>query len=358
MEPDEDRVEHFRPPDLMRSLTIDIAIRIGLLVLLAYWSLKVIGPFVTILLWSGILTVALYPVFNWLARVIGSKTLAAATITMLSLMIVLGPVTWLGFAMIGGIELLVKGIDTGQLAIPMPPEAVRSWPLIGEKIFQLWSQAASNTEALLLQSAPYLKDIGATLLNISQGVAVGLLEFVGSIVIAGFLYIPGPRVLDFIRILLRRILGHESQQMLQLIGSTIRNVARGVVGIALLQSLLAGIGFIIAGIPAAGLFTFLALVLGIIQIGPSILIIPIVIWSWMKMEPSSAVMFTAYMIPVSLADNILRPIIMARGLSTPMPVILVGVIGGMIAYGISGLFVGPIVLAVLWALIQEWAVES
>jgi predicted PurR-regulated permease PerM len=342
----------------MRSLTIDIAIRIGLLVLLAYWSLKVIGPFVTILLWSGILTVALYPVFNWLARMIGSKTLAAATITMLSLMIVLGPVTWLGFAMIGGIELLVKGIDTGQLAIPMPPEAVRSWPLIGEKIFQLWSQAASNTEALLLQSAPYLKDIGATLLNISQGVAVGLLEFVGSIVIAGFLYIPGPRVLDFIRILLRRILGHESQQMLQLIGSTIRNVARGVVGIALLQSLLAGIGFIIAGIPAAGLFTFLALVLGIIQIGPSILIIPIVIWSWMKMEPSSAVMFTAYMIPVSLADNILRPIIMAHGLSTPMPVILVGVIGGMIAYGISGLFVGPIVLAVLWALIQEWAVES
>ena len=102
-----------RPLDLLRSLTIDVAIRIGLLVLLAYWSLKVIGPFVTILLWSGILTVALYPVFNWLARLIGSKTLAAAMITVLSLMIVLGPVTWLGFAMIGGIELLVKGIDKG-----------------------------------------------------------------------------------------------------------------------------------------------------------------------------------------------------------------------------------------------------
>ena len=99
-----------RPLDLLRSLTIDVAIRIGLLVLLAYWSLKVIGPFVTILLWSGILTVALYPVFNWLARLIGSKTLAAAMITVLSLMIVLGPVTWLGFAMIGGIEL--SGIST------------------------------------------------------------------------------------------------------------------------------------------------------------------------------------------------------------------------------------------------------
>jgi AI-2E family transporter len=115
--------------------------------------------------------------------------------------------------------------------------------------------------------------------------------------------------------------------MLQLVGSTIRNVARGVVGIALLQAMLAGIGFVVAGIPAAGLFTFLALLLGIVQIGPSILIIPIIIWSWTKMDPTSALIFTAYMIPVSLADNVLRPAIMARGLSTPMPVILVGVIG-------------------------------
>jgi predicted PurR-regulated permease PerM len=347
-----------RPLDILRSLTVDVAIRIGLLGLLAYWSLKVIGPFITVLLWSGILTVALYPVFNWLARLIGNKSLAAAAITVLSLMIVLGPVTWLGFAMIGGIELLVRGLDTGQLAIPMPTDTVRSWPLIGEKIYQFWSQAATNTEAILLQAAPYMKDIGGRLLSISQSVAVGLLEFVGSIIIAGFLYSPAPRILEFMRILLRRILGHESQEMLELIGSTIRNVARGVVGIALLQSLLAGVGFIVAGIPAAGLFTFLALLLGIVQIGPSILIIPIVIWSWTKMEPSSALMFTAYMIPVSLADNILRPMLMARGLSTPMPVILVGVIGGMIAYGISGLFVGPIVLAVLWALIHEWVTES
>ena len=106
--------------NLLRSLTIDVAIRIGLLALLAYWSLKVIGPFETICLWSSILTVALYPVFNWLVRLIGSKSLAAAIITLLSLMIVFGPVTWLGFAMIGGIELLVKGIDAGQLAILVP----------------------------------------------------------------------------------------------------------------------------------------------------------------------------------------------------------------------------------------------
>jgi predicted PurR-regulated permease PerM len=265
---------------------------------------------------------------------------------------------WLGFAMIGGIELLVKGIDTGQLAIPMPPDVVRSWPLVGDNLYQLWARAASNTEAILLEAAPYLKPIGGKLLSMSRSVAVGLLEFIGSIVIAGFLYSPGPRILDFIRVLLRRVLGHESQEMVQLIGSTIRSVARGVVGIALLQSLLAGVGFIVAGIPAAGLLTFLALLLGVVQIGPSILLVPVVIWSWMTMELSSALPFTAYMLPVGLADNILRPVIMARGLPTPMPVILVGVIGGMIAYGISGLFVGPIVLAVLWALVQEWAAAT
>jgi predicted PurR-regulated permease PerM len=346
------------PMDSLRSLTIDIAIRLGLLALLAYWSLLVIGPFVTVLLWSGILTVALYPVFDWLARLLGSKPLAAALLTLLSLLIVLGPVMWLGFAMIGGIELLVKGIDTGELAIPLPPDFVRSWPLIGEQLYQLWSRAATNTEAILLEVAPYLKPIGGKLLSMSQSVAVGLLEFIGSIVIAGFLYAPGPRILDFIRVLLRRILGHESQEMVQLIGSTIRNVARGVVGIALLQSLLAGIGFVVAGVPAAGLLTFLALLLGVVQIGPSILLIPVIIWSWMTMEPVSALLFTAYLIPVGLADNILRPLVMARGLATPMPVILVGVIGGMIAYGISGLFVGPIVLAVLWALVQEWAADT
>jgi predicted PurR-regulated permease PerM len=127
-----------------------------------------------------------------------------------------------------------------------------------------------------------------------------------------------------------------------------------VVGIALVQSFLAGLGFLVAGIPAAGFLSLIALVLGIIQIGPAILLIPIVVWSWTVMETTSALLFTAYMIPVSLVDNVFRPIVMARGLPTPMPVILVGVIGGTIAYGVSGLFLGPIVLSVTWALLVAW----
>ncbi len=146
--------------------------------------------------------------------------------------------------------------------------------------------------------------------------------------------------------------------MLKLAGSTVRNVSRGVVGIALVQSFLAGLGFLAAGVPAAGFLSFLALVLAIIQIGPTILFIPIVVWSWTSMETANALMFTAYMVPVSLVDNVLRPLVMARGLTTPMPVILIGVVGGTLGYGISGLFLGPVVLAVTWALLVAWVQED
>ena len=134
-------------------------------------------------------------------------------------------------------------------------------------------------------------------------------------------------------------------------------MSRGVIGISVLQALLAGIGLMIAGIPQASLISFAVLICGIVQIGPSIVLIPVIIWSWTAMETTSALLFTAYMIPVNLIDNFLRPIIIGRGLKTPMLVILIGVIGGTLAYGITGLFLGPIVLAVIWELLVAWIQE-
>jgi predicted PurR-regulated permease PerM len=346
-------------PASLRPSNIDIAIRIGLLALIGYLSWKVIGPFLTVALWSAIVTVALYPLFDWLARRLGNRRLAATLITLLCLTIVVGPLTWLGFVLINDVGYLVRALDAGLLSIPLPAESVKNWPLIGERAHQLWSLAANNTKALLLELAPNLKPVGGKLLEITQSVVVGLLEFVASIVIAGFLYTPAPRLVDSIRVFLRRIIvSHRGEEMVQLAGSTIRNVSHGVVGVALVQSFLAGMGFLVAGIPAAGLLTFLVLLLGIVQVGPTLLLIPIVIWSWMAMEATSALMFTAYMIPVNLVDNVLRPIVMARGLTTPMPVILIGVMGGLIAYGLAGLFLGPIILAVAWTLIVAWVYED
>ena len=354
MTAEKDQIPASAPSD---SSTVDVAIKIGLLGLLVYWSLKVIGPFLTVALWSAILTVALYPVFDWLARRLRSRRFAATLITLLCLMIVVGPVTWLGFGLIGGVEFMVKEFDS-SLSIPLPPETVKGWPLIGEQVYQLWTRVATDTKAILLEVAPRLKPLGGKLLDIAESVVFGLLEFVASIVIAGFLYAPGPQLVDTLRAFLRRTLSDRSEEVVGLAGSTIRNVSRGVVGISLVQSFLAGLGLLVAGIPAAGFFTFLCLVLGIIQIGPTIVLIPIVIWSWTAMETKSALIFSIYMILVGLSDNIFRPLVMARGLTTPMPVILIGVIGGTIAFGISGLFLGPIVLSVAWVLVAAWMRED
>jgi predicted PurR-regulated permease PerM len=158
--------------------------------------------------------------------------------------------------------------------------------------------------------------------------------------------------------LARKLDAERGETFVRRAGHTIRTVARGVVGISALQAFFAGLGFVVAGIPAASLLTSAVLVLGIIQIGPSIVIIPLMIWSWFAFDATTALLFTAYMIPVSLLDNILRPLVMARGLDTPMLVIFLGVIGGTISYGITGLFLGPIVLAVIWELLMAWIKED
>jgi predicted PurR-regulated permease PerM len=342
----------------LQSLSIDTAIRIGLIALLGYWCLKVIGPFATIGLWSAILTVALYPLFDALTRLLGSRRLAATLISLLCLMTIVGPLAWLGLGLIHGAEFAAASIDSQAFSIPTPPETIRQWPLIGEELYQLWAQAATDLKSTLRDLTPSLRPLAEKLVDVAGSVVLGLLELIAAIVIAGFLYAPGPRLIDTVRAFLRRILGQRSDEMLQLAGSTIRNVSRGVVGIAFVQACLAGLGFLAAGIPAAGFLTFLAMVLAIIQIGPAIVIIPIVIWSWFGMEPVGAFIFTVYMIPVGLIDNIFRPILMARGLATPMPVVIVGVLGGTLAYGISGLFLGPILLSVAWALITAWVQDG
>jgi predicted PurR-regulated permease PerM len=336
----------------------DAAVRIGLFALLAYWSLTVIGPFLTVALWSAVLTVALYPLFDWLARRFGSRRLAAILVTLMCLLMVIGPVTWLGFGFADTAEGWVRQFDADEVVLPLPPDSIRSWPLVGEDLHRVWTDAATDAKAVLREVVPRLKPLGGRLLQMSGTLVFGLLEFVTAIVIAGFLYAPGPRLVSALGALLRRTFGQRSDEMVKLAGHTIRSVSRGVVGIALVQSFLAGIGFLAVGIPAAGFLTLTALGLGIVQIGPAILILPTIVWSWTVMSAAHALAFTIYMIAVGLIDNVLRPFVIARGLTTPMPVILIGVLGGLLAYGVSGLFLGPIVLSVGWALVRAWVEDE
>jgi predicted PurR-regulated permease PerM len=155
--------------------------------------------------------------------------------------------------------------------------------------------------------------------------------------------------------MLTRIVPQQSADFLALAGATIRTVAQGVIGIAVLQSLLAGIGLKIAGVPHAGVLAFAVLVLGIVQIGSAPILLPVVIWVWTAKDVGSAVLITIYLVLVGLSDNALKPLLVGRGLSTPVLVIFIGVLGGTLAHGIVGLFVGPIILAVAWELLMAWS---
>ncbi len=232
---------------------------------------------------------------------------------------------------------------------------VFDWPLIGEGAYEIWNVASSNLGVAFAKVAPQLKPLAGSLLIMAGSAGAGMLKFIGAVIISGFLFVPGPSLVGTIKTFSGRIDSKRGEVFVQLAGATIRNVSRGVIGISLLQALLAGIGLMAAGVPNAGLITFAVLLLGIIQIGPTVILVPVIVWSWIVMDTMTALAFTAYMLPVNLLDNVLRPIVLARGMTTPMPVIFLGIIGGTIVHGLIGVFIGPIVLAVAWELLVAWA---
>jgi predicted PurR-regulated permease PerM len=352
-------VEHDPPGGKQVTVNwIELAIRLSVLALLLYLSLTLIRPFLTIAIWSVVLAVALYPFYEWVVGLLGGRRrLASVLLTLLNLLIVIGPATWLVLGLIDSTRTLSEHVDLSAFKLPPPPDAVKAWPLIGEQIYQSWTLASSNLQAALVKIAPHLKPVASGLVKIAADAGTGSLKLLIAIVIAGFLYSPAPSLAEAVRKFANRLSSDRGEEFVRLAGATIRAVSRGVIGISALQAFLAGVGLAVAGIPGASLITSAVLILGIIQIGPSIIIIPVIIWSWTVMETTAALLFTAYMIPVSLLDNALRPLVMGRGLGTPTLVILIGVIGGTISYGITGLFLGPIVLAVIWELLSAWIGE-
>lgn len=348
-----------RSRDRSSARLIELAIRLSVLALLLYLSITLIAPFLTIAIWSTVITVALYPLYCRIVDFFGGRRrLAAVVLTIVSFLVVMGPATWLILGLVDGVKTLYGRIELSELLVPQPREAVRHWPLIGEQIFQLWNLAANNLRAALETLAPHLKQMGSSLLQVVADAGVGALKFFAAIVVAGFLYAPAPAIVESINSVARRLDAERGEEFIRLSGETIRAVSRGVIGISAVQAFFAGVGLVAAGIPAATLIMSAVLILGIIQIGPSIILLPLVVWSWTQMETVPALLFTAYMIPVGLMDNVLRPLVMGRGLRTPTLVVLIGVIGGTVSYGITGLFLGPIILAVIWELLKAWTQDS
>jgi predicted PurR-regulated permease PerM len=339
----------------LNTAAVEIAIRLAALGSLLYWTIILVRPFLTILLWSVVLAVALYPSFDRIAgRLGGRRTLAAAIVTAAGVLIILGPAAWIGLGLMEGARFLSEKLSSGALSVPEPPETVRQWPLIGGQAYRLWNLASMNLTEAFDEITPYLKPYGSTLVGAATSAGTGLLTFLVSVIVAGFLFSPGPSLVSGVKAFSRHLESNRGGEFVDLAGATIRSVSRGVIGISLLQAFAAGIGLWLAGVPGASVITFAVLIFGIIQIGPSLILIPVIVWSWFRMETMTALIFTAYMVPVNLLDNVLRPIVMGRGLATPMPVIFIGVFGGTLAHGLIGLFIGPIVLAVAWELLLAW----
>lgn len=334
---------------------IQLAIRLGLLAFLVYWTFVLIQPFVPILAWSLVIAVAFYPVFEFLSRLLGGRPRLAATIlTIINLAIVIGPATWLGLGALDGLKAIAGDLGSGNLVVPSPPDGVKDWPLVGPQLHEFWNQTSSNVRSSLREVAPYLKPLAGTMLSFAGNAGVGTLKFLLAVVLAGFLFPHGSQLAAAGRGFLYRIVPEQSDQFLELAGATIRAVSQGVIGVAIIQSLLAGIGFKLAGIASAGLLAFAVMLLTIVQIGAAVILFPVVIWIWLDKDFTTALLLTIFLVIVGLLDNVLKPLVMGRGLTTPTIVIFVGVIGGTLAHGIVGLFIGPIILALAWELTVAW----
>jgi predicted PurR-regulated permease PerM len=237
---------------------VELAFRFGSLGFLIYWSYVLVRPFIAILVWSIVVAVALYPSYSWLAARLGNRRgLAAALTTFLVLLVIIGPATWLGLGLIEGLRTIAERLSSDSLTIPPPPAKVREWPLIGPQAFELWDLASTDVKAALAKIAPQLRPLGSSLLTTATSTGLGMLTFLVSVIIAGFLLAPGPSLVSAIKALSSRIISHRGASFVELAGATIRTVSRGVIGISVLQALLAGIGFMAADVPGASLLAFL-----------------------------------------------------------------------------------------------------
>jgi predicted PurR-regulated permease PerM len=349
-------IEH-RPDDRSTTETrvTDLA-RLGIIGLFAYWSLTLVAPFAVIVIWAAILAVALYPCYQALRVALGgSKRLAAVILTLLMLCIIIGPLAAIALNFVEAVHWLLTKMEAGSLSLAILPQNVRAWPLIGERAHAALTELSNNLAPTLEKLQPALLQAGGVILGKAAKIGLDLLGFVASVIIAGFFFGPGPQLAAGIDRVAERVAGTRGVGFVRLAQATIRNVATGVIGVALLQSLLIGLILYLFDIPAAGGLTFVILILCIIQLGPALVLLPVLIWAWLTKDFGYAIAMTLLLVPVAIIDNVMKPILVARGLKTPMLVIFMGVIGGTLSYGLIGLFLGPIVLSVFYDLLVAWA---
>jgi len=327
---------------------------IGGLIAASFWILR---PFLGAIVWATMIVVPTWPIMLRVqARLRVRRGYAVAVMTLGLLLVLVVPLTLAISTVVENANVIVGWAKSlAYFSLPLPPEWVGNLPVVGARAAQLWEQAAaSGMQELAAKAAPYAGNIAKWFAAEMGNAGLVLVQFLLTVVIAGILYATGEHAAVEIRRFGRRLAGERGEDAVRLAGQAIRGVALGVVVTALAQSLLGGIGLAISGVPFAALLTGLMLFLCIAQLGPTLVLAPAVIWLYWSGETAWGTVLLIFAIVAGTIDNFLRPLLIRMGADLPLLLIFAGVIGGLISFGLIGIFVGPVVLAVAYTLLQAW----
>lgn len=335
-----------------------IIVRYLFLAALSAWCFILLSPFIPLMLWGMVIAVALHPGFIWLSQKLGNRQkLAMLVIVIVGIAIILGPVSVMVNAGVEHIENFSDLLEKGNLDIPPPPHSVKDWPVIGDLVFQVWDDANRNLAEVIKTFRPQLNAMAGKLVVFAGTAGLGIVQFVVSIIVAGLFMLKAAAINQKLLQLALRLSPLKGPRFIALAVMTIRSVARGVIGVAVLQTVLLSIGLFLGKIPLAELLALGCFMLSLVQIGPGIIVLGTVIYAWTHFSVLSALIFTIWMVVAGLSDNFLKPIIMSQGSSIPMLVTFLGVIGGTLSNGLLGLFIGPVILSLGYELLQAWLDE-
>lgn len=331
-------------------------IQIGALVLLLVFCYRILSPFVSILLWAIIIAVSIYPAHQSLTRRLGGREKTSAiAIVLMGLIILLVPAWLVADSTISGLSSMAEDLKDGAVEINPPSPDVADWPVIGKKVYGIWSEASTDLEETLNKFSPQLRALGEKAVGFAGHGLVTVLQFTLSIIIAGVLLMNAAGGYRLASSLATALVGEGTgTKLTDLSIQTIRSVFKGVLGVALIQAFFAAIGLVVMDVPAAGLIAGIVLVFAIVQLPVLIVLGPIAFWVFSIAEPVPATLFAIYAVIVSVSDAFLKPMLLGRGVEVPMLVILLGAIGGAFTGGIIGLFIGAVVLALGYEILRAW----
>ena len=339
---------------------MEAAIKIAVVGTLLVWTYHIIQPFIMPVIWGIIIAIAVDPFISRCSAMLGGRRkLVSVLFAIFIIVALIVPVVMLSTSSIEALRPFIKNLDKFHLAIPLPPASVESWPVIGPYVAKLWTLASTNLGELLHQFEPQVKTATVYLLGLVKGGVKAVFIFIISIAIATVLLTMAEKSATATHRIIKRFAGNKGPNISRLAINTIRAVMLGVVGVAIIQSVLAAIGMLAIGVPFAGLWAVLVLICAVIQL-PTILVLgPVAAWVFSTTDNTTySIIFLVWCIIVSISDNVLKPMLIGRGSDIPMLVILLGALGGMMLSGIIGLFIGAVIVAISYTLFMAWVDEG